>query len=191
MTRRMDENTIEVLRQLLIAEEESENLTKLPSNIYPTIAVYVQKLRKVADPTSDDPLSRLTKKQLWLLEGMARQLLARRLAKAIGGRDTKDLLPEERYVCASYAEFERIHNKFISAMSNGQSSFFAILQKQQMQKMVTVRFLKPLGEIMGFDLNRYGPFQAHDVAHIPAGNAEALISNGDVAMIYTKDSLYE
>jgi DNA replication initiation complex subunit (GINS family) len=184
----MEENTIETLRQLLIAEEASESLTKLPSNIYSTIAVYAQKLRKAADPTSDDLVSRLTRKQLWLLEGMARQLLSRRLAKATSGRDTKDLLPEERYVCGSYAEFERIRNKFIKAMVNGQSSFFAILQKQQMQKMVTVRFLKPLGEVIGFDLNRYGPFKAHDVAHIPAGNAEALISNGDAAMIYTKDS---
>lgn len=184
----MDENTIETLRQLLIAEEASENLTKLPSNAYSTIAVYAQKLRKSADPTSDDLVSRLTRKQLWLLEGMAMQLLSRRLAKAIGGRDTRELLPEERYICGSYADFDRIHDKFISAMVNGQPSFFAILQKQQMQKMVTVRFLKPLGEVVGFDLNRYGPFKAHDVAHIPAGNAEALISNGDAALVYTKDS---
>jgi len=187
----MDENTVEMLRQLLTAEEGSEGLTKLPSDIYSKIAVYVQKLRKAADPTSDDPISKLTRKQLWLLEGMARQLLDRRLEKAISGHDTKELLPEERYLCGSYAEFERIHNKFINAMVNGQSSFFAILQKQQMQKMVTVRFLKPLGEVIGFDLNRYGPFKPHDVAHIPAGNAEALISNGDATMVYTKDSFYE
>jgi DNA replication factor GINS len=184
----MEDNTIETLRQLLVAEETSENLTKLPSNVYSTIAVYVQKLRKAADPGSDDLVSRLTRKQLWLLEGMAMQLLSRRLAKAMGGRDTRELLPEERYLCGSYADFERIHDKFISALVNGQSSFFAILQKQQMQKMVTVRFLKPLGEVIGFDLNRYGPFKTHDVAHIPAGNAEALISNGDAAMVYTKDS---
>lgn len=184
----MEDNTIETLRMLIIAEEASEGLTKLPSSIYSTIALYVQKLRKAADPTSDDLVGRLTKKQLSLLEGMAMQLLSKRLAKALGGHDVRDLLPEERYLCGSYAEFERIYNKFVSAMVNGQSSFFAILQKQQMQKMVTVRFLKPLGEVIGFDLNRYGPFKAHDVAHIPAGNAEALISNGDAAMVYTKDS---
>src|SRR5208282_3766794 len=102
----MDENTIEMLRQLLAAEEASEDLTKLPSNVYSMIAVYVQKLRKAADPTSDDPVSRLTRKQLSLLEGMARQLLSRRLAKALGGRDVKELLPEERYLCGSYTEFE-------------------------------------------------------------------------------------
>lgn len=188
MVDQMDENTIEMLRQAVMAEEASENLTKLPSNIYPTIAVYVQKLRKSADPSSDDFVSRLTRKQLWLLEGMARQLLSMRLAKAGRDHDAKDLLPEERYIRESYTGYERIHNKFISAMINGQSSFFAIIQKQQMQKMVTVRFLKPLGEVIGFDLNRYGPFKVHDVAHIPAGNAEALVSNGDAAMVYTKDS---
>lgn len=184
----MEENTVELLRQILIAEEASENLTKLPSNIYPTVALYVQKLRKAADPTNDDLVGRLTRKQLWLLEGMSRQLLSLRMAKAIGGRDTRDLLPEERYLCATYADFEHIHNKFIGAMVNGQPSFFAILQKQQMQKMVTVRFLRPLGEVIGFDLNRYGPFKIHDVAHIPAGNAEALVLNGDATTVYTKDS---
>lgn len=188
MVDQMDENTIEMLRQLLLAEETSENLTRLPSNIYSTIAIYVQKLRKSSDPSSDDLISRLTRKQLWLLEGMAEQLLSNRMRKAINGLDTKDLLPEERYICGSYAEFERVRDKFINAMINGQSSFFTILQKQQMQKMVAVRFLKPLGEVIGFDLNRYGPFKVHDVAHIPAGNAEALISNGDAVIVYTKDS---
>ena len=54
--------SIQVLKQLLEAEEQSENLTRLPADNYTRIATYVQKLRKSGDITADDPLSRLTTK---------------------------------------------------------------------------------------------------------------------------------
>ena len=82
-----------------------------------------------------------------------------------------------------------MRGRFVKAMANGQQSMFTVLQKEQMRKKVTVRFLRPLGEVVGFDLNRYGPFRVHDVAEIPAANAEVLISNGEAAIVYTKDSV--
>ena len=181
--------TIQVLKQLLDAEEQSEHLTKLPTDTYTRIAAYVQKLRKSGDLTGDDPLSRLTRKQLSLLEGMGRQLLNRRIEKAARSQDVKDLLPEEKFVCEFHMEFERMRGRFVEAMINGQQSMFTILQKNQMRKKVTVRFQRPLEEVVGFDLNRYGPFKVHDVAEIPAANAEVLVSNGDAVMVYTKDSV--
>jgi DNA replication initiation complex subunit (GINS family) len=186
---RVEEQTIQVLRQLLEAEEQSEHPTKLPADTYSRIATYVQKLRRGSDITADDPLSRLTRKQLWLLEGMGRQLLDRRIAKALSRHDVRDLLPEEKFVCEFYMEFERMRGRFVKAMANGQQSVFTILQKDQMRKMVTVRFQKPLAEVVGFDLNRYGPFRVHDVAEIPAANAEVMISNGDATIVHTKDSI--
>jgi len=162
-------------------------LTRLPSNIYPTIAIYTQKLRKNGTEESD-VASRIARKQLGLLEGMGRQLLGKRLAKALDKHDARDLLPEEKYLYQSYNEYSLTLDRFISALVNGQPSLFAILQKQQMQKMVTVRFVKPLDEVIGFDLNKYGPFKVHDLAQIPTGNAEALIANGEAVEVYTKDS---
>jgi DNA replication factor GINS len=185
----VEDETIEVLKQLLDAEEQSEQLTKLPTDTYTRIATYVQKLRKGSDTAADDPLSRLTRKQLSLLEGMGGQLLNHRIAKAVRRQDTRDLLPEEKFVCEFYMEFERMRGRFVKAMANGQQSTFTVLQKEQMRKKLTVRFLRPLGEVVGFDLNRYGPFRVHDVAEIPAANAEVLISNGEAAIVYTKDSV--
>jgi DNA replication factor GINS len=186
---RVEEETIQVLKQLLDTEEQSEHLTKLPADTYTKIAAYVQKLRKSGDPTADDPLSRLTRKQLSLLEGMGRQLLNRRISKAVISQDVRELLPEEKFVCEFYMEFERMRGRFVKAIINGQQSMFTTLQKNQMRKKVTVRFQKPLEEVVGFDLNRYGPFQVHDVAEIPAANAEVLISNGEATIVYTKDSI--
>ena len=183
------DETIEFLKQLLDAEEQSEDLTKLPPDTYTRVATYVQKLRKGGDATADDPLSRLTRKQLSLLEGMGEQLLDRRISKAVRKHDMRDLLPEEKFVCDFYMEFERMRTRFTEALGNGQQSTFTTLQKNQMQKKVTVRFTKPLEQIVGFDLNRYGPFQVHDVAVIPAANAEALVSNGVAMVVHTSDSV--
>ena len=172
--------TIEVLKQLLDAEEQSEELTKLPADTYTRDCdLHPEAAQGRATPTADDPLSRLARKQLSLLEGMGRQLLDHRIAKAVSRHDIRDLLPEEKFVYEFCMEFERMRDRFVKAMANGQPSIFTLLQKKQMRKKVTVRFLRPLGEIVGFDLNRYGPFKVHDVAEIPAANAEVLISNGD------------
>lgn len=181
--------TIQTMKQLLDAEEQSEELTRLPSDIYQKTATYIQKLRKTADVNAGDPSSRLAKKQLWLLEGMGRQLLSRRLSKSTETGDARHLLPEEKYIYEMRVEFERMRQKFTDALSNGQPSVFTLLQKNQMEKMVTVSFQKPLGEIVGFDLNRYGPFKVHDVAQLPAANAEVLVSNGDARRVYPSDSL--
>jgi DNA replication factor GINS len=181
--------TIQTLKQLLDSEEQSEELTRLPRDIYQTTATYIQKLRKSSDVNAGDPSSRLAKKQLWLLEGMGKQLLTRRLAKVVGTNDARQLLPEEKYVYELHLEFERMRQKFADAIANGQPSIFTLLQKNQMEKMVTVSFQRPLGEIVGFDLNKYGPFKVHDVAQLPAANAEVLVSNGDARRVYSSDSL--
>lgn len=183
------DETVEVLKRLLDAEEQSAEVTKLPADTYTKVADYVQKLRKSGDIAADDPLSRLTKKQLSLLEGIGDQLLDRRISKAVRRQDMKDLLPEEKFVCDFYMEFLRMRTRFVKALANGQQSTFTTLQKSQMQKRVTVRFQKPLEQIVGFDLNKYGPFQTHDVAEIPAANAEALVSNGVATVVHSSDSI--
>ena len=133
--------------------------------------------------------NRITQKQLELLEGMAKQLLNKRLHKALERRDSRDLLPEEKHLYQSYSDYQLDLDRFLGALVNGQPSLFAVMQKQQMQRMVTVRFVKPLGEVIGFDLNRYGPFRVHDLARLPTGNADALIANGEAVQVYADDSI--
>src|SRR5579863_3267202 len=116
--------TIETLKQILDSEEQSEGLTKLSRDFYTRVATYVQKLRKSADASSDDPSGRVARKELWIIEGMARQLLNRRLSKAIDRGENKELLPEERYVYQLHAEFGRMRDKFANALANGQPSVF-------------------------------------------------------------------
>ncbi len=184
-----EEATLEFLKRYLDAETTSERIIKLPSDIYSKLAAYCQSLRRTTTANGDDLSSRLIKKQTALLEGMVSQLLQTRIEKAISGESTNDLLPEERHVSSLYTEFRKRKQRFIGAVVNGQPSFFAIAHRNEMSKQVTVRFLNSIGEIIGFDLKRYGPFREHDVALVPSANAEVLVANGNAVAVSEREAL--
>ena len=61
---------------------------------------------------------------------------------------------------------------------NGKSKLLEITSTKHKTKPVTVRFVKGFDEIVGVDLEKYGPFKPEDIATIPNENAQSLISNG-------------
>lgn len=177
----MAESVLESLKRQLETEEQSERLVKIPSDTYSKLASHMQNLRRIPNSNGEDLQSRLIRKQATILQGMVSQLLRLRLGKAKKA-ETTDLLPEEKYVYGLHSEFKTREGKFISAIMSGYPSFFALAQKEVMSKKVTVRFLRDVGEIMGFDLKRYGPFRVHDLAIVPAANAEVFVANGDALL---------
>jgi DNA replication initiation complex subunit (GINS family) len=50
-------------------------------------------------------------------------------------------------------------------------------------KRLTLRFVKSIPAIMGADMKSYGPFNAEDVAALPALNAQILIKQGLAVMV--------
>jgi len=187
--------TVEKLKQLLELEEASDTLTTLPSDTYVKLATYAQKLNSAAASSGDDISGRLAKKQLWLMGVMTRRLLQLRMAKAAkeGGREdaqpssTKNLLPEERYVNESSNRLAKKEERFAMAVVDGQPSFFTIAQRREVQRMTTVRISKRVGEIMGADLKRYGPFEVNDVARLPLGNAQVMVASKQASFVATDD----
>jgi DNA replication initiation complex subunit (GINS family) len=179
-------STIERLKQALESEETSEELTAIPADTYVRLSSYAQKLRTTTGSGSEDAPGRLAKKQLWLMEVMTRRLLQIRLAKAENAamheegqpaRSSKGLLPEERYIDDMLRQLAKKEERFLKAVVDGQPSFFSLLQRRETQRMTTVRISKRVGEIIGADLKRYGPFEVNDVARIPMGNAQAMVAS--------------
>jgi DNA replication initiation complex subunit (GINS family) len=188
--------TVERLSRMLELEEASAPLTALPADTYTKLAGYAQKLRAAVGSNEDMP-ARLAKKQLWLLETMTRRLLQLRLAKAeverrvtSSGQTTltsQSLLPEERYVSEASVQLDRKRQRFVKAVVDGQPSFFALVQRRETQAMTTVRISKRVGEIIGADLKRYGPFEVNDVARLPAGNAQVMVTSKQAVRISNED----
>ncbi|MDA4136430.1 MAG: hypothetical protein OK449_05475 [Thaumarchaeota archaeon] len=177
-------STVERLKQVLESEEASEELTTIPADTYVRLSNYAQKLRATTGSGGEDAPGRLARKQLWLMEVMTRRLLQVRLAKAEKGaaheegqaHSSKSLLPEERYIDDMLRQLAKKEERFLKAVVDGQSSFFTLVQRRETQRMTTVRISKRVGEIIGADLKRYGPFEVNDVARIPMGNAQVMVA---------------
>jgi DNA replication initiation complex subunit (GINS family) len=191
-------STVERLRQVLESEEASETLTALPTDAYVKLANYAQKLRATIGSGNEDAPGRLARKQLWLIEAMTRRLLQLRLAKAAKDEtatnevdqpqhSSKNLLPEERNINDMLRQLTKKEERLVKAVADGQPSFFTLIQKRETQRMTTVRISKRMGEIIGADLKRYGPFEVNDVARLPISNAQVMVTSRQAVPVSTYD----
>jgi|SRR5271170_7588195 len=189
-----NQSTIDRLTRILESEEASEELTAIPADTYVRLSNYAQKLRATTGSGNEDVPGRLAKKQLWLMEVMTRRLLQVRLAKAekegaathgsgTPAYSSRNLLPEERHINDMLLQVAKTQERFVKAVVDGQPSFFAIVQRGETQRMTTVRISKRVGEIIGADLKRYGPFEVNDVGRLPAGNAQVMVASGQAVPV--------
>jgi len=193
-----NQSTVERLKQTLELEEASETLTAIPADTYISLASYAQKLRTTAGSGIEDAPGRLAKKQLWLIAVMTKRLLHLRLAKA--GKEEaamheddkpthsfKNLLTEERYINDVTRQLAKKEERFVRAVVDGQPSFFTLVQRRETHRMTTVRISKHVGEIIGADLKRYGPFEVNDVARLPVGNAQVMVASKQAVTVSSDD----
>lgn len=183
----MPETTLEYLKRRLDSESQSAALLPLPNDFYSALAAYSQKLRRSAGSGSSDVIVRLTATQSRMIESMVRQLLVLRTRKAMQQNAVLQLLPEERYVCSAEQKFQRRFQTMVEALSAGQPSFVEFAHLSESQRNITVRFVKRVNELVGLDMRRYGPFEADDVASIPAASADILVAGGDAVEVYTRE----
>ena len=118
---------------------------------------------------------------------MVKRMATLRTRKALAKGMVSQLLPVERYVCFNGEVFGRRLDAFVEAVCSGQSSFLELAQREEVARSITVRFLKPVPEIIGLDLRRYGPFEVNDLASVPVANADILVANGEAVMVYARD----
>ena len=183
----MADTILEYLRKALDSEMQAAVLLQLPSDFYSRISVYGQKLRRSAGSSTSEVANRLIVKQTRMIDSMAKQLLTVRANKAEWQHVFPQLLPEERYVYSAQQKFQKRFETFIEAVSAGRPSFIEFAHKSEAERNVSVRFTKHVDELVGLHLRRYGPFEAEDVASLPAANADILIASGDALEICTRD----
>jgi DNA replication factor GINS len=183
----LPETILEYLKRHLELEEQSEKLIRLPEEFYTRVASYARNLRRASGSGNSEITNRLISKQFQLIEGMVERLATLRTSKALAAGSVSLLLPEERYVCFEGGIFGRRLDAFVEAVSSGQSSFLELANRREVSRNNTVRFLKPVTEIIGLDLRRYGPFKADDLASVPAANAEILVANGEAVIVYSRE----
>ncbi|MGI0001556.1 MAG: hypothetical protein ACRD42_00575, partial [Nitrososphaeraceae archaeon] len=63
----------------------------------------------------------------------------------------------------------------LEATLNGRSKILESISSKVRSRQILVRFLKPMEQFIGIDMNKYGPFHKEDVARLPFENARSLI----------------
>ena len=174
------------LHVIVMQEFQTDEPRELSTDFFRNLSNFIGKLKNeeydgIEKKTKNEIISTATK--------LTELLINKRLEKIsmLSKISYSILTDEEKFVIDSNDEMNERKNMIISGIINGKSKFLEITSTKHKTKPVTVRFVKEFEEIVGVDLEKYGPFKPEDVATIPNENAQALISNGIVLKVRIED----
>ena len=166
---------INSLHHTVLLETENDSLLEMKSNFYQNLSDFIGNLRK---QEFDGVENKIKDTMIEMATELTSLLIHIRLEK-ISNSDNFDishLLDEEKFILDSHEEQNERIEMILSATISGKSKFLESLAENHKIKKVVIRFLSEVDEIVGADLEKYGPFKAEDIATIPYENAQALIA---------------
>ncbi|HJT10792.1 MAG TPA: hypothetical protein VJ771_08415 [Candidatus Nitrosotalea sp.] len=182
-TKKIDANS---LYALLLREVENDSVQELDSKLYNNIAEFLGNLK---NQDYDGIESKIKDSLVKMITDMTSLLLKIRIEKAIDSEELNytNLLDEERFILDSEDELRQRKETILSATLNGRLKLLETVAKSHRSRTIVVRFLKPIDQIVGTDLQTYGPFEGEDVATLPFENALALIAKKVAVKISWED----
>ncbi len=181
----MEELEIDVnsLYATLLRETENDTTQEVSPDLYISISNFVSKLKSEG---YDGIESKVKDALVMIITDIVSLLLKIRLEKALNSTHT-NLMNEEKFILDAQTEMEERKEMILSGLLNGKSKFLESISQKHKTKPIVVRFLKETDQIVGADLEKYGPFKVEDIATIPYENAQALITKNIVAKIHLED----
>lgn len=181
----MEELEIDVnsLYATLLRETENDTVQEVSPDLYISISNFVSKLKSEG---YDGIESKVKDALVMIITDIVSLLLKIRLEKALNTTHT-NLMNEEKFILDAQTEMEERKEMILSGLLNGKSKFLESISQKHKTKPIVVRFLKETDQIVGADLEKYGPFKVEDIATIPYENAQAFITKNIVAKIHLED----
>ena len=172
---------------IVLREAENDTVQEIDPNLYRSISEYVGKLKR---EEYDGLEAKIKTRLVNMTTELTSLFLTMRLDKAINSKDLdfSNLVDEEKYILDSEEEIRERKDMILSATLNGKSKLLESVSSNHKTKSIVVRFIKEMDQIVGADLEKYGPFKAEDVATIPFENAQALIAKKVATKIRWEDS---
>lgn len=166
---------VSLVYSILQREIENDSVQEIDPKFYSNIAELLGKLKNQG---YDGIESKIKDSLVQMISDMTSLLLKIRIEKPIRSDDLDytNLLDEERYILDSEDELRQRKDTILAATLNGRLKLLETVAKNHKSRTVVVRFLKSIDQIVGSDLEKYGPFDAEDVATLPFENARALIT---------------
>ena len=174
------------LHNTVLRETENDSLLEIKPNFYRNLSDFIGNLRK---QEFDGVENKIKDTMIEMASELTSLLIHIRLEKIFDSNDYDigHLLDEEKYILDSQDEQNERIEMILSATINGKSKFLESLAENHKIKKVVIRFLSEVDEIVGADLEKYGPFQAEDIATIPYENAQALIAKNIATKVRWED----
>jgi DNA replication factor GINS len=182
-TKKIDVNS---LYSILLREVENESVQELDPKFYNNIAEFLGNLK---NQDYDGVESKVKESLVKMVSELTSLLLKFRIEKATNSEelDYSNLLDEERFILDSQDEMRQRKDTILSATLNGRLKLLETVASNHRSRSIVVRFLRPIDQIVGTDLQTYGPFEAEDVATLPFENARALINKKVAVKIIWED----
>lgn len=180
------EITAKSLYLILLREAENESVMEVAPELYTSISEYVGKLKNQGYEGAE---AKVQDGLISIMSEMTSILLRTRLEKSIKSDSVNytNLLDEEKFILDAYDDMKERKEMILSGTLSGKSKLLESIAKKHKTKSTVVRFLQEMDQIVGADLEKYGPFKAEDVATIPFENAQALLAKKIVTKIHWED----
>ncbi len=166
---------INSLYGIILRETENESIQEIDQNLYTMISDFIGKLKR---EEYDNIEAKIKDELVNITTNLTTLLLNIRLSKAKNSErlDFENLLDEEKFVLDGEEELRERTEMILSATLNGRSRVLETISQKNKTKSLVIRFLKEIDQIVGADLEKYGPFNSEDIATLPYENAQALIA---------------
>lgn len=174
------------LHHVVLRETENDSIQEINPDFYRNLSDFIGDLKK---QEFDGVESKIKETIIDTATELTSLLINIRLDKIskLDNIDFKNLLDEEKFILDAEEEQRERTEMIISATINGKSKFLESISQNHKTKTVVIRFLKEVDEIIGADLEKYGPFKTEDVATIPYENAQALIAKNIATKVRWED----
>jgi DNA replication factor GINS len=183
---------------LLLKEIQLPPLQPIPLDTYQTIA---NNLSRLKGQVYEGLEVMIRDRMIELISQAAVLLLERRLQKIVeqqrsttsyqssSASDTPQttdyprLTDEEKYILDAEIDSSKRKDYVLEATLSGRSKILESISSKVRTRQILVRFLKPMEQFIGIDMNKYGPFHKEDVARLPFENARSLIGSDEAIEI--------
>ena len=163
------------LYSIVLRETELDTVQELTPNTYQILSDFVGKLKR---EEYDNVEAKIKDRLVSMVNELTGLLLNLRLEKVLKTEniDYSNLLDEEKFILDSEEEMHERREMILSATLHGKSKLLESISHNNKTKSIAIRFLQEMDQIIGVDMEKYGPFRTEDIATIPYENAQALIS---------------
>jgi len=175
---------INYLHSVLLRETENDSLQKVSPDLYTLISNFIGKLKS---EDYDGIEAKVKNKLVKMITEITYLLLKTRLDKSSNSFSNENLIGIEKFILDSKIEMDERKEMILSSTLNGKIRLLESITKTHKIKPIAIRFLKEMDQIVGVDLEKYGPFKTEDVATIPNENAQALIIKNIATKISWED----